>query len=199
MLTPLKRQIVALLPKLLEFITVRLEGVVVVVVAVVVVAVVAAAVVAVVVVVVGIVAAVVVVVAAVVGVVVIVIVVVVAAVVAVVVVAAVVVVVVVVIVVVLKRFPIFPSTDNCTVRTASGECCIFPFTYKDKVYNNCTTVDNLEPWCAVRLRFNDETNWWGKCQSKSHSFGAVKLFHVLSFFSANPLSIPHLTREISFF
>ena len=122
-----------------------------------------------------------------------------AAVVAVVVVAAVVVVVVVVIVVVLKRFPIFPSTDNCTVRTASGECCIFPFTYKDKVYNNCTTVDNLEPWCAVRLRFNDETNWWGKCQSKSHSFGAVKLFHVLSFFSANPLSIPHLTREISFF
>ena len=41
-----------------------------------------------------------------------------------------------------------------------GECCSFPFIYKGKQYNECTTVDAARvglislPWCAVTPNYD---------------------------------------------
>jgi len=41
------------------------------------------------------------------------------------------------------------------VMTTSGKPCVFPFTYKNVVYYECTTVDYAKPWCAIKT---DELN-----------------------------------------
>ncbi|XP_031559295.1 uncharacterized protein LOC116295583 [Actinia tenebrosa] len=38
---------------------------------------------------------------------------------------------------------------NCKMRTTQGDCCSFPFIYKDKCYSYCIGVDGVKPWCSL--------------------------------------------------
>ncbi|XP_018531719.1 macrophage mannose receptor 1 isoform X2 [Lates calcarifer] len=50
---------------------------------------------------------------------------------------------------------------------AHGRTCMFPFLYKDKWYEDCTTFDSstARPWCAVETKFEHEL--WGYCPTNS--------------------------------
>jgi hypothetical protein len=62
---------------------------------------------------------------------------------------------------------LYLTGGKCKVRALNGQCCILPFTYKGRVYNNCTRAESEEAWCAVRLPFfGNETNWRQNCTSK---------------------------------
>ena len=39
--------------------------------------------------------------------------------------------------------------EHQTCFTIEGSQCVFPFTYKDVVYHNCSSVDVYLPWCAT--------------------------------------------------
>ena len=43
--------------------------------------------------------------------------------------------------------------------------CIFPFTYKDVEYNNCTDIDHNAYWCATGVDNEGKliTGKWGNC------------------------------------
>ena len=41
------------------------------------------------------------------------------------------------------------STASCTA--ISGATCKFPFRYKGVVYNECTSVDQSQPWCSTSI------------------------------------------------
>ena len=43
--------------------------------------------------------------------------------------------------------------------TKSGDPCDFPFSYKDTMYNECTSRDSNKPWCET----NAQTDDWGYC------------------------------------
>ena len=54
---------------------------------------------------------------------------------------------------------------SCAVRTTSGEFCVFPFYYKDRWYESCTTMDYGNTlWCATSSNF-DRDNKWGECDT----------------------------------
>ena len=62
---------------------------------------------------------------------------------------------------------LYLTGGKCKVRALNGQCCILPFTYKGRVYNNCTRDESDEAWCAVRLPFfGNETNWRQNCTSE---------------------------------
>ena len=59
-----------------------------------------------------------------------------------------------------------------------GECCVFPFQYKNKQYNNCITIDNKNTlWCATTSNF-DIDGKWGNCNGGKRSW--VRLVDVIS-------------------
>ena len=60
---------------------------------------------------------------------------------------------------------------SCNVKTKNFKCCVFTFLYNNKLYYNCTTIDNGNtPWCATTNKF-DKDNWkWGNCNEGKTSF-----------------------------
>ncbi|XP_071402106.1 macrophage mannose receptor 1-like [Centroberyx affinis] len=50
---------------------------------------------------------------------------------------------------------------------AAGRPCMFPFLYKDKWYQDCTTFDSSvkRSWCAVETKYDHEL--WGYCPTNS--------------------------------
>ena len=46
--------------------------------------------------------------------------------------------------------------------TVEGNECVFPFTYKDVQYFNCTSEDVYQPWCATEINGNQIIGW-GLC------------------------------------
>ena len=66
---------------------------------------------------------------------------------------------------------VFGQVDCITVRGGPqvNVPCVFPFKFRDKEYNKCTTVadDNNKPWCSTKVDSNGfhigkEQNW-GYC------------------------------------
>ena len=55
-------------------------------------------------------------------------------------------------------------TGSCKKRTTSNYCCIFPFIYKGRRYNSCTTKNSKRPWCAKTPNY-DRDKKWGYCTS----------------------------------
>jgi len=48
---------------------------------------------------------------------------------------------------------------KCQRTTDAGKCCNFPFSYKNKDWNKCSTLDNHGiPWC-----YTDDEGHWGEC------------------------------------
>ena len=61
---------------------------------------------------------------------------------------------------VLHKNVYFYSEVPCAVNTTSGECCRFPFKYKDVSYQDCTKADHHRPWCSLDPVFKGR---WGDC------------------------------------
>ena len=61
---------------------------------------------------------------------------------------------------VLHKNVYFHSEVPCAVNTTSGECCRFPFKYKDVSYQDCTKADHHRPWCSLDPVFKGR---WGDC------------------------------------
>jgi len=61
---------------------------------------------------------------------------------------------------------VLPGLPCATVNTTDGGCCVFPFVYKAKTFNACTTEDSpLKHWCAKTGNY-DRDKKWGYCLSK---------------------------------
>ncbi|CAH3116452.1 unnamed protein product [Pocillopora meandrina] len=51
---------------------------------------------------------------------------------------------------------------SCRKRTTSRYCCAFPFIYKGRRYNRCTSKNHKRPWCALTPNY-DRDKKWGNC------------------------------------
>uniref|UniRef100_A0A8C9W683 Insulin-like growth factor 2 receptor n=1 Tax=Scleropages formosus TaxID=113540 RepID=A0A8C9W683_SCLFO len=51
--------------------------------------------------------------------------------------------------------------DPCPPVTTSGEMCVFPFKFLDKVYSQCTTAGRTDGqlWCSTTSDFNADKQW----------------------------------------
>jgi hypothetical protein len=57
-------------------------------------------------------------------------------------------------------------TEQCKgCSTVEGKSCVFPFTYNEKEYYQCTGVDHTMMWCAVKGNgdYNNDDTSWGNC------------------------------------
>ncbi|XP_068690332.1 uncharacterized protein [Montipora foliosa] len=52
--------------------------------------------------------------------------------------------------------------ETCSIKTTQGKCCHFPFIYRGKVYENCTTKDYDRPWCSTTANYDQDLKW-GNC------------------------------------
>lgn len=55
----------------------------------------------------------------------------------------------------------YPFVGDCRVRSyggnGGGACCVFPFTYQGKLFNDCAKQDDAHPsnlWCSVTPNFD---------------------------------------------
>eukprot|EP00795_Rhopilema_esculentum_P012036 gene12036-2622_t len=51
---------------------------------------------------------------------------------------------------------------NCENEMDFNGCCEFPFTYRNRTYNNCTTTDSVVPWCSLTPEYSGQ---WRYCIS----------------------------------
>ena len=51
------------------------------------------------------------------------------------------------------------------VKTEDNKWCVFPFTYKGKVYNDCT-ITTTKSWCATTRDYPSNSGEWGYCSCK---------------------------------
>ena len=60
------------------------------------------------------------------------------------------------------------APSNCV--TKSGTDCIFPFTYKETKYFECTFADSMDAWCATAIdpAGNVVTNKWEDCEVRAY-------------------------------
>ncbi|XP_069811536.1 cation-independent mannose-6-phosphate receptor [Dendropsophus ebraccatus] len=65
--------------------------------------------------------------------------------------------------------------DPCPPVTESGDPCLFPFTYKGKTYNACTTDDRQRLWCATAAD-PERSGKWGYCSSATDNRQSTILF-----------------------
>ena len=81
----------------------------------------------------------------------------------------------------------FYSEVPCAVNTTSGECCRFPFKYKDVSYQDCTKADHHRPWCSLDPVFKGR---WGDCGRCDLLFSLknLKIPPSLGFWYASPMS-----------
>lgn len=49
------------------------------------------------------------------------------------------------------RIIVFHPAAQCKQRTTEGDCCVFPFVYKNKCYTYC--IDD-PPWCGLTDNFD---------------------------------------------
>eukprot|EP00747_Dinoflagellata_sp_TGD_P005628 gnl/TRDRNA2_/TRDRNA2_114565_c1_seq1.p1 gnl/TRDRNA2_/TRDRNA2_114565_c1~~gnl/TRDRNA2_/TRDRNA2_114565_c1_seq1.p1 ORF type:complete len:744 (-),score=13.17 gnl/TRDRNA2_/TRDRNA2_114565_c1_seq1:11-2182(-) len=70
------------------------------------------------------------------------------------------------------------SWGECSLDCPGVECytrdfvpCVFPFTFNDVVYNNCTTELWTFPWCGTVAHVpDDRSTGWGECTSSCPGF-----------------------------
>ena len=51
----------------------------------------------------------------------------------------------------------------CSVYTADGTPCVFPFIYKNVTYHECTTKETKAPWCSTTANYDRDLKW-GYCR-----------------------------------
>ena len=56
---------------------------------------------------------------------------------------------------------------SCHAAIHGHPCCVFPFTYKNKVYHDCTTVDFGDTyWCAITSNYDIHPNLYKVCSNE---------------------------------
>ena len=58
----------------------------------------------------------------------------------------------------------------CAQRTLDGNCCQFPFYYKNTKYKSCTSHGDVNNrfWCATDYKYDkNDTAGWGYCKCKT--------------------------------
>ena len=58
----------------------------------------------------------------------------------------------------------------CAQRTLDGNCCLFPFNYKNTKYKSCTSHGDVNNrfWCATDYKYDkNHTAGWGYCKCKT--------------------------------
>lgn len=54
-------------------------------------------------------------------------------------------------------------SEVCDTRnTTDGNCCAFPFTYREEIYYECTTRDFGQEWCSLKEDY-EQHRQWGFC------------------------------------
>ncbi|XP_065071306.1 lysyl oxidase homolog 2B-like [Rhopilema esculentum] len=61
-----------------------------------------------------------------------------------------------------KECSIEPCEKRAHGGNSNGNCCVFPFIYKTKVYHSCTTTGFSKFWCATSKNY-DQDKKWGLC------------------------------------
>merc|ERR1711920_48786 len=69
-----------------------------------------------------------------------------------------------------------PKKPSKTIKTcggnANGKACAFPFVYKGKRYNSCTSIEHTQPWCSTTSTYQGQ---WGNCNCKQSSNAWAKI------------------------
>ena len=93
------------------------------------------------------------------------------------------------------------QNDNC--RTEKGLTCKFPFKFRGKNYDKCTTdfSANRKAWCATEVNSNGEVidGQWDDCQSTcqgSSKSGKSSIYLYRIFPKSSSASILNLTFEL---
>lgn len=55
-----------------------------------------------------------------------------------------------------------PCATFTTGGNANGAMCVFPFTYLEVTYYECTAQNNPDPWCATTADYTRDKQW-GNC------------------------------------
>lgn len=55
---------------------------------------------------------------------------------------------------------ISPFIGRCRRKTTRGNCCVFPFTYRRRRYNNCAKNRRGQSWCYI----TPDKKRWGYCR-----------------------------------
>ncbi|XP_068692167.1 coagulation factor XII-like isoform X2 [Montipora foliosa] len=69
--------------------------------------------------------------------------------------------------------------EDCSVKTTQGKCCHFPFTYRGKVYQSCTTKNHDKPWCSTTANY-DQDGQWGNCLPTLQGWNSSIPFAILA-------------------
>lgn len=78
-----------------------------------------------------------------------------------------------------------PAEVCSTKVLPSGKCCVFPFEYNGRQYNDCTVDGStVRPWCATTSNYPKDGEW-EYCECKR---GTVLIFNKFIFFLMNILS-----------
>lgn len=53
-----------------------------------------------------------------------------------------------------------PKEACSKIRLPSGKCCVFPFEYNGRQYNECTVDGStVRPWCATTSNYTQDREW----------------------------------------
>ncbi|XP_020631488.1 uncharacterized protein LOC110068453 [Orbicella faveolata] len=70
---------------------------------------------------------------------------------------------------------VYVLRGSCRARTTRGECCVFPFIYRNRRFTSCTTANSRgRPWCAVTPSY-DVDKLWGYCAGRGAKIIKVTL------------------------
>ena len=47
-------------------------------------------------------------------------------------------------------------TGSCRTRTTRGDCCVFPFIYRNRRYNRPTRINAKRPWCSLTSNYDKD-------------------------------------------
>ncbi|MEE6475517.1 hypothetical protein FKM82_010780, partial [Ascaphus truei] len=69
----------------------------------------------------------------------------------------------------------YAGGDTCPTVTEKGELCVFPFKYKGKALNTCTSEERLQAWCATTSDYQRDGKW-GYCSNSTGKRESTILF-----------------------
>ena len=63
---------------------------------------------------------------------------------------------------------LFTFTRGTVGGNSEGRPCVFPFQYKNVLYNSCTTTNHNRRWCSTTANY-DRDGKWGECEYSKYA------------------------------